>query len=176
MNIPNLITIFRIFLTVPLVIFLIMRIYPVALLIFIVASLSDYLDGYLARKLGMVTDVGKVLDQIADKVLITSTLIVLMDLNLVGMWYVLGIVLRDMIVNATRTMCAYKGVIISADKLGKSKTVSQIVVIVYILSVASIFKGYPGVFGIILIWISFLLTILSGLNYVISGFRILKGE
>ncbi|RKX53347.1 MAG: CDP-diacylglycerol--glycerol-3-phosphate 3-phosphatidyltransferase, partial [Thermotoga sp.] len=64
----------------------------------------------------------------------------------------------------------------SADKLGKSKTVSQIVVIVYILSVASIFKGYPGVFGIILIWISFLLTILSGLNYVISGFRILKGE
>ena len=176
MNIPNLITLFRILLTVPILIFLFMRMYPMALITFIIASISDYFDGYLARKLNMMTDTGKILDQIADKILITSTLILLLDLNFVSAWYVLGIVLRDIVVNAIRSMCAYKGVIVAADKLGKTKTVSQIVVIIYILTIASIFKGYPGIFGIILIWISFLLTIFSGFNYVISGFRILKGE
>ncbi|MCD6449328.1 MAG: CDP-diacylglycerol--glycerol-3-phosphate 3-phosphatidyltransferase [Thermotogaceae bacterium] len=166
----NFISFLRMFLLVPVGILLYNNSYTAALWVFVVAALSDWLDGFIARKTNAVTETGKVIDQIADKVLITSTMIFLVDLKQLPVWLVVAVVWRDTMVSATRILAAKMGFIIAANMFGKAKTVSQMVLLILILA-KDIIPLYEPV-KILLIWIVFIFTVLSGIVYIYQNRRV----
>lgn len=169
------ITLFRILLAVPIVILIAFREFYASFALFIFASVTDFLDGYLARKRNEITDLGKFADQLADKILITSVFIIFMDLGFLGAWFVITVVVRDIVVSGIRMIAAEKGRVIAADKLGKFKTISQ-VSLIFILFIHGITGLQDSFLLTVLIWLSFSLTVLSGMNYFFKNIRIFKGE
>jgi CDP-diacylglycerol--glycerol-3-phosphate 3-phosphatidyltransferase len=137
--------------------------FTLSLVLFIIAALTDWLDGFVARKTNTVTDVGKVMDQIADKVLINSVLIFMVDLKMVPSWLVVTIVWRDILVSAVRILAAKKGEIVAANIFGKLKTVFQMTLVIVLLS-KDIFRS--PLLEISLVWIVFALTVLSMTIYL----------
>lgn len=136
MNLPNRLTIWRIFLTVIFILVLFshgLLAKICALVVFLIASLTDLYDGYLARKYHMITDFGKFMDPIADKILILSAFFAFIELELVPAWMVVIIVLRELIITGLRSMALMKKIVLPADEGGKNKTVSQMVAVFTIL-------------------------------------------
>ncbi len=181
MNTPNKLTVLR-FLLVPvfLVFFLIKEIpynYLYAFVIFIVASLTDLLDGYLARKYNQVTTFGKFLDPLADKVLVVSVLICFVDMSLANAIVVIIIIAREFIVTSLRLVAlSSDGTVIAADNLAKIKTVIQMVSITTILLALGLSNLglIPEVMDItifsnVLMWIAAFITVLSGGSYLMKN-------
>lgn len=136
MNLPNKLTLLRIALIPLFCVFLCMSDWTgqlVAALIFILASLTDMLDGYIARRDNLITDFGKLLDPIADKMLVTSAMIFMVAQSRMSAVVVLLFVSREFIISAFRMLAASRGTVIAADKLGKYKTVAQMVAIVMLI-------------------------------------------
>jgi CDP-diacylglycerol--glycerol-3-phosphate 3-phosphatidyltransferase len=145
-----------------------------ALVIFVLGSLTDWLDGWIARRYGLITDLGKLLDPLADKVLITGTLVGLVARNIVPMWMVVLIIAREFLITGLRTIAAHKQVILAAEKVGKHKTISQIVAIIVSLAYLSLrefglggtgLAHFLGGMQIYLYWIALIITVLSGAFY-----------
>ena len=184
MNVPNTLTIFRIILIPVFVLFYAFQIPDWnlwAAVVFIVASLTDMLDGYLARKWNQVTDFGKLMDPMADKLLVLSALLILQDCGLVYFWVVLVLLAREFIISAFRLIAVSKGIVIAADTLGKLKTVSQMVALALLLLNGWFF----GIFGIgwmdhllgsILIYISVVLSVLSCISYFVKNKGVIGPE
>lgn len=169
--------------------------YFVALGIFVVASLTDFLDGYIARKYNMVTDLGKFLDPIADKVLVLAGLIVLIadpyETNVFGRIGIIGIIYggvgvsiimaREMVVSSLRMMAAKKGIVLAAEMTGKVKTFFTDVTIIVLLLAGDLLNFAPDVgvvfdyIGLVCFGISVLLTIISGCSYLIKNKEVFKG-
>ncbi|MBO8139781.1 MAG: CDP-diacylglycerol--glycerol-3-phosphate 3-phosphatidyltransferase [Thermosipho sp. (in: Bacteria)] len=174
LNIPNTITWVRVILTIFIVWFLLQNWYMAAFILFLLASFSDYLDGYFARKLNQVSNFGKIFDQMSDKILVTSILIVFVQLGLIQSWILIVIIFRDTLVSTIRMAAASGGQVIAANYFGKLKTISQIVWIVglflQILHFPNLFlfNEFVGYFvaGF---------TILSGLIYIVQNSHVLKG-
>ncbi|MGM0901963.1 MAG: CDP-diacylglycerol--glycerol-3-phosphate 3-phosphatidyltransferase [Bacillota bacterium] len=184
MNIPNKITISRIFL-IP--IFLVVMLAPfdwgevsflgavmpvthlIGALIFIFASATDWVDGYYARKYNLVTNLGKFLDPLADKLLIASALIVLVELQLASSWIVIIIIFREFAVTGLRAILAEGGEVVAANMLGKIKTWAQIVAISALLLHNIIFEVISVPFDDIALWVAMIFTIWSGLDYFIKN-------
>lgn len=166
MNIPNSLTVLRIVLIPIFVLVLVVRI-PygdlLAATIFIVAAFTDSLDGYLARKYKQVTKLGIILDPIADKLLITAALISLVELSRIPGWIAIVILGREFAVSGLRAVKAEEGIIIPASKLGKLKTVSQILAVILII-LENVFPPFKGV-GQWAMYIAVIITIVSGLDY-----------
>lgn len=168
MNLPNSLTLLRIILIPIFVIILLVRI-PYgdyfAAAIFIVATLTDSLDGYLARKWKQVTKLGIVLDPIADKLLITAALIILVELGRIQGWIAIVILGREFAVSGLRIVKAEEGIMIPASKLGKIKTVSQIVAVLLII----LQKAYQPYIDIPLgpwaMYFAVIITLISGVEY-----------
>lgn len=168
MNLPNKLTILR---TV-MIPFFILFLYTdwfhgydkiIAAVIFIAASLTDMLDGKIARKYNLVTNFGKFMDPLADKLLVCSALIALVDLNKIAAWVVIIIIAREFIISGFRLIAAENGVVIAANYWGKFKTVSQMIMIILLLI------DLGGVFDIleqIFIWLSLALTVISLITYI----------
>ncbi len=140
MNTPNKLTMLRVIL-VPFFVFFVMATgIPhnnlIALILFAIASITDYLDGSIARKNGLVTDFGKFADPLADKILVMSALICFSSLGLISVWQVLVILFREFAVTSVRLVAAGGGKVIAANNLGKIKTVSQIIAIIVIFVLA----------------------------------------
>ena len=138
MNIANKLTLLRIVLIVPFIIILLLGpnslIYRlIAFVIFSVASLTDFLDGYLARKFNLITNFGKLMDPLADKILVLSSLMVFVELKYVPAWMVIVIIARDFLINGIRSLAASKGNVIPAGNLGKIKTTTQMIAILLII-------------------------------------------
>ncbi|WP_026585464.1 CDP-diacylglycerol--glycerol-3-phosphate 3-phosphatidyltransferase [Bacillus sp. J33] len=180
MNLPNKITVSRImlipiFLLVMLVPFswgevaLLGTILPVThlvgALIFIVASVTDWVDGYYARKYNLVTNLGKFLDPLADKLLVSAALIVLVELGLAPSWIVIIIISREFAVTGLRLVLAGEGEVVAANQLGKIKTWAQIVAISALLLHNIIFEMAGIPFDIIALWVAMFFTIWSGWDY-----------
>jgi CDP-diacylglycerol--glycerol-3-phosphate 3-phosphatidyltransferase len=168
LNLPNALTLSRIFLTPLLVVVLLTRIdgkeiYGVV--IFVVAALTDYLDGYIARKRNQVTDVGKLLDPIADKLLITSAFISLVELNLAPAWMVVIIVGREFAVSGIRSIAASQGYVMPANTLGKLKTVCQVLTIVVLIVADTYIEPWER-FGRFLLWVTVAISLVSAVNYL----------
>lgn len=168
MNLPNTLTLSRIFLTPLLVVVLLTRIdgkeiYGVV--IFVIAALTDYLDGYIARKRNQVTDVGKLLDPIADKLLITSAFISLVELNLAPAWMVVIIVGREFAVSGIRSIAASQGYVMPANALGKLKTVCQVLTIVVLIVADTYIEPWER-FGRFLLWVTVAISLVSAVNYL----------
>ena len=169
--------------------------YIVALGIFAIASITDFFDGYIARKYNMVTDLGKFLDPIADKVLVLSGLIVLLSdpyetnvfnqLGTIGMIYggvgVAIIMAREMVVSSLRMMAAKKGIVLAAEMTGKIKTFFTDVTIIFLLLTGDLLTIAPSVgmifdyIGLACFGISVILTIISGCSYLIKNKEVFKG-
>ncbi len=166
MNLPNSLTILRIIL-IPIFVLVIGVRIPygdlMAAIIFISAALTDSLDGYLARKYKQVTKLGIILDPLADKLLITAALICLVELGRVPAWIAIVILGREFAVTGLRAIKAEEGIIIPASKLGKLKTITQIVAVMIII-LESVYPPLKGV-GQWAIYIAVTITIISGVDY-----------
>ena len=170
MNLPNKLTILRMIMIPFFVVFLMLPIGEgaahryVALAIFVAASLTDTLDGYIARRDHLVTDFGKFMDPLADKLLVCSAMICLIETGELPFWIVIIIIAREFIISGFRQIAADNGIVIAASKWGKLKTISQMVMIIVLLA------DFPGqaVYAIeqILIYLALVLTVVSLLDYL----------
>ena len=160
----------------------------VAAAIFIIASLTDMADGKIARKYNLITDLGKFLDSLADKILVISIMLALVYLGRLSPIMVMIIILREFAVSGLRMIAASKGEVIAARMIGKVKTVTQMAAIIYIMFEPILLKifgmtynGYPleisavTIIGDVLFGICVIMTIVSGIDYLIKGKKYLKG-
>lgn len=179
MNLPNKLTLFRVIL-IPFFVFFLLAPYflgygnYVATAIFIIASITDCLDGKIARKYNLVTNFGKFMDPLADKLLVCSALICLIELSLIPAWVVIVIIAREFIISGFRLIASDNGVVIAASYWGKFKTVSQmIMVIVLILNIP-----HPvfSIIGDVLIYVSLALTVISLIDYIAKNKDVLKEQ
>ena len=178
-NLPNKITLSRIVM-VP---FIIVLLYfenkytcLIACLGFILASVTDLLDGHIARRSNMITSFGKFLDPLADKVLITSVLVMLVALGWAEAWVAIVIICRELIITGLRAIAADEGVVIAADTFGKWKTILQMVALVPLILHYPWFGLNPIPLGQFLLYIAVALTIFSGANYLYTFHRHWLGQ
>lgn len=169
MNLANKITIARILLVPIFMIFLLAKISygdTIAAIIFIIAALTDSLDGYIARSRNQVTKLGKFMDPLADKLLVTAALVSLVQMDKVAAWVVVIIISREIIISVFRAVAASEGIVIAASPWGKAKTISQIIAIVILL-----FNNIP--FDTVAVWIAVILTVISGYDYILKNKQVL---
>lgn len=185
-NIPNILTLMRIA-AIPLMATLLMSgsretcFWAAAL--FSAASFTDWLDGYLARRMGIVTVFGKFLDPIADKLIVMAALIMIIPFGRVPAWMVLVILSREIIITGLRSIASSEGIVIAASDLGKFKTIFQIVAIIALL----LHYDYRWFFsidhpllyvnmhnvGMFYLWIAFVITVWSGVDYLVRFVRVI---
>jgi CDP-diacylglycerol--glycerol-3-phosphate 3-phosphatidyltransferase len=180
MNLPNKLATLRMILVIPFVIFLgialstestglsiFMRI--LSFVIFAGASITDYFDGQIARKHNMITNLGKLIDPLADKLLVISALVVLTKYDQISLWFVLIIIFRELLITGLRAIVANEGVVIAAEKLGKWKTATQMIALLLIIL-------FPMSFFVnnILLLIPVILTVQSGVEYMQKAKNILN--
>ena len=169
MNLPNKLTLFRIFLIPVFIIVMLLNIpnkYLIACIIFIVASITDAMDGHIARKYNLVTDFGKFMDPLADKLLVISALTCMIEVKLVPAWMVIIIVARELTVSILRAIAASEGKVIAASGGGKLKTITQMVSIIVLLIGENFNNILLLKIGFIFILIATLLTLYSGWEYL----------
>lgn len=177
MNLANKITLFRVFLVPVFMIVLYLDIpysMEIAGAIFIFASLTDALDGHIARSRNMITSFGKFVDPLADKVLVSAALIALVELGKVPAWIVICIIAREFTITCFRTIAVSEGITIAASSLGKIKTITQLIAIILLL-----FNNFPFSFlnipmDMIMIYICLFFTILSGIDYIYKNKKVLS--
>ena len=173
-NLPNTITLARIS-VVPFFFFLFSYSGPfwslVLVGLFVLASITDFFDGYFARKYNLITTMGKFLDPLADKLIVNTAMILMIPIGRIDAWIVVIIIIRDLIVDGIRSIASSEGIYFQASVLGKQKTVAQI------FAVTSLMIHYPflglnaHLVGTIVLYVAFFLTIYSGIDYLIKFFR-----
>ena len=171
---PTILTLIRIILVLPLMIFIFqdsLFAKIVALVCFIIASVTDFIDGRWARKAHIVTDLGAFLDPLADKMLINLTFLALVYMNIVPLWMFAIILIRDFAVDGMRMMSAKNGITISASIFGKTKTMVQMFTVALILLNLILNNDILAIFNTILLYIVIILTVFSGMDYLIKGWK-----
>ncbi len=188
MNLPNKLTIFRVILIVPFVVLLLgshqqwgwfMAIFGgilgyvdyIAVAIFIIASLTDMLDGKIARKYNLVTNFGKFMDPLADKLLVCSALICLVEMGRLPAWMVIIIISREFIISGFRLVASDNGVVIAASYWGKFKTTFQMIAV--ILLIVNFEAGFMRLLTALCVWIALILTVVSLVDYIAKNHKVL---
>lgn len=192
MNLANKLTLIRIFLVPVFLVFIAVQNLPygsiIATFIFIIASITDQLDGYIARSRNQVTNFGKFMDPLADKLLVTSALISLVELQLIPAWAAIVIIAREFAVSGLRTIAASEGKVIAASWWGKIKTVIQIITIILLLLQVNIISS-PGIKELVIdssfltnffryvpdvfLYLAVVITILSGIDYFVKNRKVI---
>ena len=199
-KLPNRITLFRIVLVmffIPALLADTMMWSYVALLVFSIASISDFFDGYIARKYNVISNFGKVMDPLADKILVTAALMCFVQLKIVPVWMVIIIISREFLISGMRILAAQEGKIIVASNWGKAKTITQIIAIIAILVLITVFHTLnhfdihvekAEIFGIqakvmlmkilpyILMFIATSTALISGMEYLFKNKKIIYRE
>ncbi|HIR18365.1 CDP-diacylglycerol--glycerol-3-phosphate 3-phosphatidyltransferase [uncultured Cloacibacillus sp.] len=176
-NLPNMLSLFRVILVPVILVFLTLRGQLgyvmglnvgdcIAAVVFIIASITDAVDGYIARKRNIVTNLGKFIDPLADKILVIAVLTALVELHRFPAWMVVVIISREFIVSGLRMVAASEGVVIAASKGGKLKTVTQIIGIILLLF------NIPGAMAVM--WLAVILTVWSGIEYIRNSMDLLS--
>ncbi len=182
MNLANRLTVLRIIL-IPIFIFLLISgVFEenmsrlLATGVFVVASLTDWLDGYIARKMNMITDIGKFLDPLADKLLVSSALICLVQLTLLPAWFVILIISREFIISGLRAVAATKNIVMAANFYGKLKTVFQMIMIIYVMLFFYPISSGGATVAIyyVLLAVSAALTVISAVIYFLDNIQVLR--
>ena len=181
MNLPNKLAILRMVLVIPFVIFLslaleytdktgitmTMRVF--AAIIFVGAAITDYYDGKIARKYNLITNLGKLLDPLADKILVISALVTLTKFSQISLWFVIIIIFRELLITGLRSIVAAEGVVIAAESLGKWKTATQMIALTLIILIP-----FSSTVNNILLLIPLILTVVSGVEYVLKCKNVLN--
>ena len=180
MNLPNKLTMMRVVLVPVFMIFAAVSHYGtadfnaaymlIAGVIFAIASITDFLDGYLARKNHLVTDFGKFMDPLADKLLVCSAMIALIEMNRIPSWVVIIIIAREFIISGFRLIASDNGVVIAASYWGKFKTTFQMVMICLMIA------NFPQlqILTNIIMWIALILTVVSLIDYLVKNKDVMK--
>ena len=174
MNLPNKLTMFRVILIPVFIVVLMTGLIAdplnryIGTLIFCVASFTDYLDGHIARKYNLVTNFGKFMVPLADKLLVSSALICMIEMGMLPAWIVIIIISREFIITGFRLIAAEGGLVIAASWWGKIKTVTQMIMIILLL------LGVQGIIATILIFLATLFTVISGVDYIVKNISILR--
>ncbi|HOQ16252.1 MAG: CDP-diacylglycerol--glycerol-3-phosphate 3-phosphatidyltransferase [Epulopiscium sp.] len=178
MNLPNKLTILRVIMIPLFLLILLTNWLPdpqkriIAVIIFALASFTDYLDGYIARKNNLVTNFGKFMDPLADKLLVTSALISLVELGDLSAWIAILIISREFIITGFRLIAASDGIVIAASWWGKIKTVSQmLMIIIVLLNINTTLFNY---LEYLLMGAVILFTIISCIDYIAKNIKVLK--
>ena len=188
MNLPNKLTIFRVVLILPFVVLLLggkagwfgeNQLIPggLALLIFIVASLTDLADGKIARKYNLVTNFGKFMDPLADKLLVSAALIALVELGRIPSWAVIVIISREFIISGFRLIASDNGVVIAASYWGKFKTTFQMLMVCLMLVDVPALRERLSWFPLltrIAMWIALVLTVVSLIDYLVKNRNVMR--
>ncbi|MET3616530.1 CDP-diacylglycerol--glycerol-3-phosphate 3-phosphatidyltransferase [Peptoniphilus olsenii] len=172
MNTPNKLTLVRTLMVPIFVIFMYQDFSSarlIATVIFSVASFTDFLDGYIARKNNLVTNFGKFADPLADKILVCSALILLASVNEIPAWMVIVIIAREFTITGFRTIAASDNITIAASPLGKFKTITQLISLILLLTNIEFLKA-PG---IIIFYLATFFTVVSGIDYIIKNKSVL---
>ena len=181
MNLPNQLAILRMVLVIPFVIFLslaleytdktgitmTMRVF--AAIIFVGAAITDYYDGKIARKYNLITNLGKLLDPLADKILVISALVTLAKFSQISLWFVIIIIFRELLITGLRSIVAAEGVVIAAESLGKWKTATQMIALTLIILIP-----FSSTVNNILLLTPLILTVVSGVEYVLKCKNVLN--
>lgn len=175
MNLPNKLTILRIIMIPFFVFFILIPVAGaaskwIALVIFVVASLTDLLDGHIARKNNLVTNFGKFMDPLADKLLVCSALICLVELKQVPSWIVIVIIAREFIISGFRLVASDNGVVIAASYWGKFKTTFQMIMICLMIAGLEPLSLLTS----IVMWIALVLTVVSLVDYIVKNKEVMK--
>ncbi|WJH33310.1 CDP-diacylglycerol--glycerol-3-phosphate 3-phosphatidyltransferase [Paenibacillus aurantius] len=189
MNLANRITVARILLVPVIIFFLLVKVkFPdiklqefsitynqiIAALIFIVAASTDSLDGYIARKRKLVTNLGKLLDPLADKLLVSAVLVSLVEMNKLSAWIVIVIISREFAVTGLRQIALLEGIVMAADKWGKWKTAVQITAIISLLLNNFPFNFIDFPFDQVVSWLAAIITLYSGYVYFIKNKHVIN--
>ena len=180
MNLPNKITIFRM-ICIPFFVAAMEISFPqhqlIALIIFCVASYSDHLDGHIAISRHLLTDFGQFMDPLADKLLTASAFICLVESHQMMAWIVIVIIAREFAITGLRTLAASSGIVIAAGKLGKAKTVSQMITIILLILSAWMPNIYLlWLLGNIMVYVALALTIISGIEYFVNNKNVIQSK
>lgn len=180
MNLPNKLTVLRVILIPFFVVLMLTDFVPaskwIALGIFVVASFTDYLDGHLARKWNLVTNFGKFMDPLADKILVITAMILLVGMGEIPSWVVAIIIAREFIISGFRLIAAESGKVIAAGWWGKVKTAFTMVMLIYVMAIVAL-GNVPAILtiiGQILIYVSLALTVISLVDYLVKNPDVLK--
>lgn len=188
MNLPNKITVSRIVLIPIFILFMVADFglgsfaiggtilsveQLIGALLFIIAAATDWFDGHLARKHNLVTNMGKFLDPLADKLLVSAALIILVEMGSAASWIVIIIISREFAVTGLRLILAGGGEVVAANQLGKIKTATQLVAIAFLLLNNIFFEAFNFPFGTIMLYIALFFTIWSGADYFYKNRRVL---
>jgi len=179
-NLPNILTYFRMA-TIPLILFFLNppasgKSYNIAFFLYVVASITDYLDGILARRHNQVTSVGKLLDPLADKLLTSAVLIMLIPLAKVQAWLVFLIIGREITITGLRSIAASQGLILNASRMGKNKMISQTVALLFLLLYIPKIQFLLDFLGMLFLWISVILGYWSAGAYFAHFYREVKRQ
>ena len=172
MNLPNKLTTMRMILVPVFIVAYLAGFNYAAAVIFIAASLTDFLDGYLARKYDLVTNFGKIMDPLADKLLVTSALICMVQTGVVPGWMVIVILAREFAITGLRSVAASEGIVIAAAWSGKVKTVTQMIAIILLLFDVW-FLDIPAR---IMLWVAVIMTVYSGVEYIYKSRDLFKSR
>lgn len=175
MNLPNKLTVLRVIMVPFFVFFMLTDVGGtankwIALVLFCVASLTDMLDGKIARARNLVTNFGKFMDPLADKLLVCSAMICMIPLGKLQAWFVIIIIAREFIISGFRLVAADNGIVIAASYWGKFKTVSQMFMIIVLIADLG---GVFDIVGTVLIWLSLILTVVSLIDYIAKNVQVL---
>lgn len=173
-NLPNTITMLRIGI-IPILFFLLLSPGPTGSLViaalFIIACLTDLLDGYIARKYMLVTTIGKLLDPIADKLIVNAAMILMIPIGRIPAWIAVVTIIRDITVDGIRSIASSEGIIIQASRLGKQKTLTQIIAISALMIHYPLFGIDAHMVGIAVLYLALFLTVYSGLDYFLKFYH-----
>ena len=171
MNLPNKLTMGRIFAIPIFIILLLMGYRVIACIIFIAAAFTDMLDGKIARKYNLVTNFGKLMDPLADKLLTMSAFLCLVELGDMPAWMAIVILGREFIITGMRQVAATQGIVIAAGLWGKLKTVAQMIMVILLVFP---FTGILHTLGLVFMWIALVLTIVSLVDYILKNRDVLS--
>lgn len=172
MNLPNKLTVARVIAVPFFVVLFINKHYWTALLIFALASFTDLLDGKIARSRGIVTNFGKIMDPLADKILVYSAFALMVSNGMIPAWVLIVILAREFTVSGMRTVAASEGIVIAAAMSGKIKTVLQMLSVIALLLLNAVGSIFLTVTAYVLLYASLVMTIFSGIEYVIKNRKV----
>lgn len=177
MNLPNKLTVIRVILIIPFVVIMLTNFLAdyskwIALGIFCIASITDTLDGFIARKYNLVTNFGKFMDPLADKLLVCAALVCLVEQGAMPAWIVIIIMSREFIISGFRLVAANKGVVIAASMWGKVKTVVQMIMIIMLIANIEILN----IVTVIVMYVATALTIISLIDYIVKNKEVMSDD